>query len=160
MATVRHLSTKAPVIAWRQGHYGLAAVAAGAIGYQTGMAVDERCDFAQHARVRRPQPPDKKKDLKMPRHVYLSLFGRSVSGSVAESLINNGHLRGTLTCTDPACCTNGASSMSAEWRQHAVRARARELAELDDMPNAGWRLNHVARLAERAADAPARRTRF
>ncbi len=43
--------------------------------------------------------------------------------------------------------------MSAEWRQHAVRARARELAELDDMPNAGWRLNHVARLAERAADA-------
>lgn len=155
LATVRHLSAAAPVIAWRQGQYGLAAVAAGAVGYQTGPGVDERCDFAQLSRTRRPKPPpppDKKKELKMPRHIYLSRFGRSVSGRVAEVLINNGHLRGSLTCTDPACCPNGASSMTADWRQHAVRSRARELDELNKMPDAAWRLNHVARLAERAAD--------
>jgi hypothetical protein len=38
------------------------------------------------------------------------------------------------------------------WRQHAVRARSRELDELQRMPGAAWRLNHVARQAERATD--------
>jgi hypothetical protein len=42
--------------------------------------------------------------------------------------------------------------MTTEWRQHAVRSRARELDELSQMPDASWRLNHIARLAERAAD--------
>jgi hypothetical protein len=153
LATVRHVGAAVPVIAWRQGQYGLAAVAAGAVGYQTGPGIDERCDFAQLSRARRPKPPPKeKKELKMPRHIYLSRFGRSVSGRVAQALIDNGHLRGTLTCTEPTCCPNGASSMTTDWRQHAVRSRARELDELNRMPDASWRLNHVARLAERAAD--------
>ena len=153
LATVRHVGTAAPVIAWRQGQYGLAAVAAGAVGYQTGPGVDERCDFAQFSRARRPKPPPEKgKGPKMSRHIYLSRFGRSVSERVAQTLISNGYLRGALTCADPACCPNGASSMTTDWRQHAVRSRARELDELKQMPDAGWRLNHVARLAERAAD--------
>lgn len=153
LATVRHVGAAAPVIAWRQGQYGLAAVAAGAVGYQTGPGIDERCDFAQLSRARRPKlPSEKKQELKMPRHIYLSRFGRSVSSRAAQALMDNGQLRGTLTCTDPACCPNGASSMTTDWRQHAVRSRARELDELNRMPDASWRLNHVARLAERAAD--------
>jgi hypothetical protein len=95
LATVRHLGAAAPVIAWRQGQYGLAAVAAGAVGYQTGPGIDERCDFAQHSRARRPKPPSEKQtELQMPRYVYLSRFGRSVSGRVAQALLDNGHLRG------------------------------------------------------------------
>ncbi|ART67314.1 hypothetical protein BTO20_00695 [Mycobacterium dioxanotrophicus] len=154
LATVRHLGAAAPVIAWRQGQYGLAAVAAGAVGYQTGPGIDERCDFAQHSRTRRPKPPsEKKNEPKMPRHIYLGRFGRSVSGRAANALLGNGQLQGTITCTDPICCPDGASSMTTNWRQHAVRSRARELDELSQMPDASWRLNHVARLAERAADA-------
>ena len=122
-------------------------------GIRRGWVLMSGATFAQLSRARRPKPPPKKKqELKMPRHIYLSRFGRSVSGRVAQALMDNSFLRGTLTCTDPACCPNGASSMTAGWRQHAVRSRARELDELDRMPDASWRLNHVARLAERAAD--------
>jgi hypothetical protein len=88
----------------------------------------------------------------MAKRIYLGRFGRSVSGRVAEVLLNSGYLRGTLTCADPACCPDGVSSMTSGWRQHAVRARSREMEELQRMPDDAWRLNHVARLAERAAD--------
>jgi hypothetical protein len=75
-----------------------------------------------------------------------------VSGRVAEALLSHGYLRGTLTCGDSACRPDGVSSMTSDWRQHAVRSRSREMDELRRMPDGAWRLNHVARLAERAAD--------
>jgi hypothetical protein len=153
LATVRHMSAAAPIIAWRQGQYGLAAVAAGAVGYQTGPGTDERCDLADFARARRPKPPPKPgKGPRVTKRIYLGRFGRSVSGQVAEALMNSGYLRGTLTCADTACCPDGASSMTSDWRQHAVRSRARELEGLRRMPDTAWRLNHIARQAERAAD--------
>jgi hypothetical protein len=61
-------------------------------------------------------------------------------------------LRGALVCNDPmTCCSDGATSMSTNRRQHALRTRARELEELGAMPDTAWRLNHVARQAEGAA---------
>lgn len=151
LATVRHVAGVAPTIAWRQGQYGLAAVAAGAAGYQTGPGTDERCDLPTFQRSRRPNDR-KPEDFRMQKRVYLSEFGRSVSGKVAQELLSSGYLRGALTCTDPArCCPNGASSMLDNWRHHALRSRSRELEELREMPNAAWRLNAVARKAERAA---------
>lgn len=154
LATVRHMAATESVIAWRQGQYGLAAVAAGAAGYQTGPGTDERCDLPGLARARRPKPPPEPgKGPRATKRVYLDRFGRSVSGRVAEALLNNAYLRGTLTCADAACCPDGASSMLADWRQHALRSRARELERLGQMPDSAWRLNDVARQAERAADA-------
>ncbi len=151
LSTVGHVSRRVPVIAWRQGQYGLAAVASGAVGYQTGPASDERCDLPGHGRNRRPQPgPDRSGGTS--RRVYFGAFGRSVSARAAEILLTAGSIRGGLTCTSPACCPDGASSMLSSWRQHAIRARSRELDELASMPDASWRLNHVAREAERAAD--------
>jgi len=41
--------------------------------------------------------------------------------------------------------------MLSHWRQHALHARAREVDVLRAMPDSAWRLNHVARRAERAA---------
>jgi hypothetical protein len=153
LATIRHMSASSSVIAWRQGQYGLAAVAAGAAGYQTGPGTDERCDLADFSRSRRPKPPPEPgKGPRMSKRIYLGRFGRSVSGRAAESLLSGGYLRGTLTCADAGCCPDGVSSMKSDWRQHAIRARARELEELQRMPDAAWRLNHVARQAERAAD--------
>lgn len=153
LATIRHMGAAAPVIAWRQGQYGLAAVAAGAIGYQTGLGTDERCDLAEFSRTRRPKPPPEAgKGPQMPKRIYLARFGRSVTARVAEILLNSGYLRGALTCADATCCPDGVSSMMSDWRQHAVRSRARELDQLRRMPDTAWRLNHIARLAERAAD--------
>ena len=41
--------------------------------------------------------------------------------------------------------------MMADWREHAVRARSRDLQELQAMPpSVTWRLNSVARSAERS----------
>jgi hypothetical protein len=150
LATVAHVADAAPAVAWRQGQYGLAAAAVGAAGYQTGAGTDERCDLPAHSRSRRPQPPAG--EFRMQKRIYLREFGRSVSGQAAEALLANGYLRGALTCAVPTCCPDGASSMLSNWRQHALRARARDLDELRAMPNMAWRLNHVARQAERAAD--------
>lgn len=155
LATIRHVSAVADTVAWRQGQYGLAALAAGAVGYQTGMGIDERCDLAAHARSRRPRQPTDEDDNGGPRsskRIYLAEFGRSVPARVADVLMNNGHLRGSLVCADPSCCRDGYTSMRTDWRQHAVRSRAAIAAELERMPNAAWRLNHVARQAERAAE--------
>lgn len=151
LATIGHVANRVPVIAWRQGQYGLAAVAAGAVGYQTGPASDERCDLPGHARNRRPKPGPAASGGPQKR-VYLGALGRSVSAKAAEALLSNGSTRGGLTCADAGCCPDGATSMLSNWRQHAIRARARELEELASMPDASWRLNQVARQAERAAD--------
>lgn len=150
LATVHHIAGMADAIAWRQGQYGLAAVAAGAIGYQTGPGTDERCDLSAFARARRPKL--QKSSPRMPKRVYIGRFGRSLSSQTIEALIGNGYLRGALACADATCCPDGISSMLADWRQHAVRSRARELDDIRKMPNAAWRLNHIARQAERAAD--------
>jgi len=56
LATVRHVAAAAPTIAWRQGQYGLAAAAAGAIGYQTGPGTDERCDLPASPETADPSP--------------------------------------------------------------------------------------------------------
>lgn len=150
LATVRHVTDAAPAIAWRQGQYGLAAAAVGAVGYQTGPGTDERCDLPAYSRTRRPTA--KKGEFKMQRRIYFREFGRSVSSKVADALLSHGYLRGALTCDEPAtCCPDGASSMKSNWRQHALRSRARELDELRAMPDAAWRLNYIARQAERAA---------
>lgn len=150
LATVHHVAGTADIIAWRQGQYGLASVAAGAIGYQTGLGTDERCDLPALGRARRPKL--KKSSPRMPKRIYVGRFGRSLSSTAVEALIATGYLRGALACTDATCCPDGTSSMLTDWRQHAVRSRARELDDIRAMPNAAWRLNHVARQAERAAD--------
>lgn len=40
--------------------------------------------------------------------------------------------------------------LASKGRRHAVRARARELQELADIPNEAWRLNHIAKRAASA----------
>lgn len=149
LSTVAHVAAQHPVMAWRQGQYGLAALAAGATGYQAGPGVDERCDLPQLARRRRPT--DQQAGFGAPRQVFIPLFGRSVPGPAAAVMLADRHLRGSLVCHDPACCPDGASSMIDSWRQHALRARARQIEEVSAMPGIAWRLNHIAGLAARAA---------
>ena len=59
------------------------------------------------------------------------------------------NLRGGLVCPE-TCCPDGATSMLNNRREHAIRARAREVQELAKMPAAAWRLNKVASDGERS----------
>ncbi len=153
LGTVAHLAAEAPVMAWRQGQYGLAAVAAGAIGYQTGPGTDERCDLPNFARTRRPKPEGAPSGFGTTRFIYTALFGRSFPEKAAAAMLENRHLKASLVCIDSSCCPSGVSSMVDDWRQHALRARGRQLDELRAMPNASWRLNAIATQADRAATA-------
>lgn len=149
LATVRHVATAHHTIAWKQGAYGLAAVAAGAAGYQAGPGTDETCDLPSAGRSRRPRA--RIGEFGRPKRIYLSRFGRSVSARAADALLGHPSTRGGIICKDTTCCQDGASSMVMSWRQHALRSRVRELRELRSMPDSAWRLNQVARQAARAA---------
>lgn len=149
LATVRHLANVTPVLAWRQGQYGLATLAAGATGYQTAARSDDRCDFGEFSRNRRPS--ENPTSFVTQKRIFLAPFGRSVSGKAAQALVDSRHMRGRLACMDSNCCTNGKTDMFENWRQHNLRARARQIDELAAMPDAAWRLNFVARQAEHAA---------
>jgi hypothetical protein len=151
LGTVAHLAAKAPVMAWRQGQYGLAAVAAGAMGYQTGPGTDERCDLANFARRRRPKPEGVPGGFGTTRFIYTALFGRSFPEKAAAAMLENRHLKASLVCIDSSCCPGGASSMVDDWRQHALRTRGRQLDELRAMPDNSWRLNAIATQSDRAA---------
>jgi hypothetical protein len=152
----RHAAGRVPVIGWRQGLYGLALTACGAAGYETGAGQSERCHYPEFWARRRPQDDDAESSAHGSAYVYFSTFGRSLPRNAGRALLDNASVRGSLVCVDDAgCCPDGAKSMIGEWREHAIRSRARELQEMQRMPaSIAWRLNRIARGADRSlADA-------
>lgn len=154
LTTARHVAQHRTAIAWRQGLYGAALTAAGMTGYETGAAQHEACHYPQYAANRRPQPPAGPDSDQTTggggAFVYLAPFGRSVTRTAGQTLLNDPALRASLVCSAETCCPDGATSMVTSWREHAIRSRAREVQELAKMPTATWRLNKVARDAERS----------
>ena len=156
LTATRHASSRVPVIGWRQGLYGLALTACGAVGYETGAGQTERCHYPEFSARRRPSGDAEAAQEGGNAYVYFSTFGRSLARGTGQALLANPSLRGSLVCVDEAgCCPDGATSMVNEWREHAIRSRARELEDLQRMPaSVPWRLNRIARGAERSlADA-------
>lgn len=147
------------VHAWRQGAYGAALVAAGLQGYETGVTYGESTDLAAAARCRRPAPPpeateDEEKQGGGGVGVYIPALGRSVARQAVEALDAHLPTRALLVCDDPVlCCPHGMqSTLGAGRRAHAVRSRARYLAQIDQMPTqASWRLHKIAADAQQAA---------
>jgi hypothetical protein len=153
LSTTQHAANQARVVGWRQGLYGAAEVAVGAVGYETGAAQYERSIYPSMMRNRRPRTALPEQQGGAGAYVYLQNFGRSIRRSEAAALFADPATKAAILCTDEDCCPNGATSMSIQWRQHAVRSRYAELVALDEMPaQATWRLNKVARDADRAAD--------
>jgi sugar phosphate isomerase/epimerase len=138
------------VIGWRQGVYGPALVAAGLDGYECGTIFAEQSDIAAFVGARRPR--ERKSGAFAAHGVYVGALGRCVSPKLARLLFAERRLAGRLTCDSPQCCPGGAASMArSRGRPHAVRERARRLAELDAIPNEAWRLNHLAKQAAGSA---------
>jgi hypothetical protein len=150
LVAARHVASFGlPVIAWRQGVYGPALVAAGLRGYECGMGIGEHANVSGYVNSHKPR--DREGTGFSAQGIYLPAFGRSVAPKVARVLLANRVLRGRLVCDAPRCCPRGAESMLAsKGRPHAVRARSRELTELAQIPQASWRLHHIAKRAASA----------
>jgi hypothetical protein len=147
IVAAQHLrSAGAPVIAWRQGAYGPALVAAGLDGYECGMGIGEHANVRNFITTRKPREKDSTPFAAQ--GIYIHALRRSVPPTVARVLLNDRRLRGRLICDSVRCCPRGADSMlDSKGRRHAVRARARDLQELAEIPNPAWRLNHIAKQA-------------
>ena len=148
IVAARHLrSAGTPVIALRQGVYGPALVAAGLDGYECGMGIGEQTNIPSTISARKPKADDSTTGF-TPQGIYMSAFGRSVPVKVARVLLDDRRLRGRLVCESIRCCPRGTDSMlESKGRAHAVRARARALEELAEIPNPAWRLHHIAKQA-------------
>jgi hypothetical protein len=146
----RHLrSAGTRVIAWREGAYGPALVAAGLDGYECGMGTGEQANVRGFMNTRKPRKDDGTPFAA--RGIYIPALRRSVPPKVARVLLDDRRLKGRLICDSVRCCPHGAESMLvSKGRPHAVRARARELEELADIPSEPWRLNHIAKQAASA----------
>jgi hypothetical protein len=153
MTAVQHAAdTGVRVLPWRQGIYGVALTGVGAAGYETGPGRAEAAHYPELMARRRPtEKPSTGGGGEA--NVYFSAFGRSIDRVAATAMLSNRLLRAQLVCPESSCCPDGASSMTTGWREHAVRARHRELVEIERMPAApSWRLNKIARDAEQAAE--------
>lgn len=148
----RHLqSFGTSVIGWRQGFYGPGLVASGLAGYETGIATGEFCDVRSTIQGRKPPKPGQKRRGGGGVGIFLEPLGRSVSAPAAQVLLGELSMRPKVMCDDERCCPHGPQSTIDHSREHAVRSRARVLANLDAMPHRTWRLQAVAKDARGAA---------
>lgn len=108
----RHLATfGVPVLAWRQGIYGPALVAAGLRGYECGMGIGEAANARGYIRQHKPRDEDGSGGFAA-QGTYLSVLGRSVPPKVARVLLADRSMRGRLVCDSPRCCPRGPRACS------------------------------------------------
>lgn len=133
------MSNRPNLIAWRQGFYGPALVAAGFGGYETGIGQGELTDMAARAASRRTKKKGKPFGAS---GVFIAALNRSVGRASGRVLLDDRHLGAQLLCDVPGCCATLQDTI-ARGRHHAVKARAAKLAALDAQPSAVWRLNDI-----------------
>lgn len=148
LASVRRAGRIAPVIAWNQGLLGELCVAAGAIGYSTGIGWREKWDTAARMRDRRvPREPGPM----APRSVYIGKLGRSIPKKTLQELVGRRGIAPDLPCPPGGCCRNGASGLLFDARWHSLCARVaslRQLAETDRR----FHWSHLRTRAEQGLD--------
>ena len=115
------------------------------------LGTGERADVRAMIARRGPRPAGQARGGGGQTMVYLEPLGRSVPRPIAETLLGDRGMRARLMCDDERCCPDGISSLLDDPRPHAVRSRARRLAQLDQMPHRSWRLHQVAKDARVAA---------
>lgn len=150
-AGMRLRSHGAPVIGWRQGLYGPGLVAAGLDGYETGIGTREGCNISSTVSNRKPPKPGKKRSGGGVPGIFVEPLGRSISSRASDVLVAHDSLRVKIMCDDQRCCPKGAASTRDHRREHAVRSRARGLANLDALPHPIWRLHQVTKDAHEAS---------
>lgn len=137
------------VVAWRQGIYGPALVAAGLAGYECGLGTGEQTNVSRRQASRKPSNKESKQGGGGT-GIFIETLGRSVSRSIGNVVFGNPSMKPKVLCDDESCCSSAIATLD-QSRHHAARARARLLREISDQPHSSWRLNHVARQASSAA---------
>lgn len=148
LAVTGQLASRHSVIAWRQGLFGEASVAAGAAGYETGIGWGERCDLRDRMAGRRTPAGDGFSA----RPVYVHNLGASLPKRSLTALMTIPAMAARLTCLDPSCCPNGKQAMLGDARAHAVRARTARLAAVDAAGHPRWAWKLVADRAHQSLD--------
>jgi hypothetical protein len=146
--TMQRMAKELYVVGWRQGVYGPALVAAGATGYETGLATGEQCDIP--AIVSRRRRERSKTSGGGGPGMFMEAFQRSLPISVSEILMADDQLRAQLMCVEAICCPDGLESTRDDKRGHALRSRSRQLRDLERQPHKRWRLYQVERSAYNA----------
>jgi hypothetical protein len=140
------LADVAPVIAWQQGALGELAVAAGAIGYETGIGWRERCKLREAAAAHRqpavPAPIGA-------RPTYVQRLMRSLPRPTLAAAVQHPALVAELTCLNGDCCPEGRSALTHDAREHSVLARARSLQGLASIDSPRWRWHDLEERATR-----------
>jgi hypothetical protein len=144
-------SVAARATVWRQGVYGPSLVAAGLTGYEAGIGSSEQTNIAASLRSRRPRADGTKKNGGAGPGIFLEPLGRSVPTVVGQSLLGDLAMRAKLMCDDETCCPNGVADTLDRRRTHALRTRARVVADLDSIPQTEWKLQKVENHARLAA---------
>lgn len=147
--TAQRVRATVETIAWRQGVFGPGLVAAGLDGYECGMGTGEQSNVMSQLSNRRPKADGKHGGGGGP-GIYIETLRRSIPKKASELLLADVHMRAQLICDDESCCESWKATL-AKPREHAVRARHRQLASLDEQPTSRWRLTHTAREAQQAA---------
>lgn len=140
VAAIQELRRYAPVLAWNQGIFGEAAVAAGATGYETGIGWRERCDLRSAAASHR-RPPQTANFGARP--VYVPALRRSLPKRTLRALLES-RVGPQLLCMDYRCCPDGAASLLGDARAHALRQRAHDLHLLDRIDRPDWLWQRLA----------------
>jgi len=142
---IEWLSSRYPVVAWQQGLLGEVCVAAGAIGYETGIARHEHCDLQSAKATRRAPLKDGPRSAPP---IYVPCLGRGIPKNSVKEIRIHRALWHRVLCDDPQCCPDGEAVL-ADARQHAIVSRARDLAALSQIQRPSWRW---ARLAGRSRE--------
>jgi hypothetical protein len=142
LAVTRRLTRRHPVLAWQQGVLGEAAVAAGAAGYECGMAWRERCDLraAMAAHRRRPSGGGA-------RPVYVAALKRGIPKASLRALLEHPRIAPELVCLDVSCCPGGRRALLDDSRAHAIRARLRNVEAVAQANRSAWRWHLLAQEA-------------
>lgn len=145
---VEDIGRRWPVIMWQQGLLGEVCVAAGAIGYETGIGWRENCDL-QTAMGRYRVPSTGHPGA---RPVYIEALRRSLPKRTVERLQHERGVWSRMICLDQECCPPAGGGLLADARQHAITSRARTLNALALPQAAHWRWAHVANDSGRSLD--------
>lgn len=145
-------------IAWRQGIYGAALVAAGLDGYECGMGTAEQSDVTGRQFARKPKRNERRSGGGAP-GIFIEPLGRSVPRAVGLALLGDPSMRPKVMCDGgDACCPSPTVTIDRP-REHAVRSRARSLALIAAQPASRWRLHHVFQEATTATTVAAQANR-
>lgn len=148
LGSITRAAHTAPVIAWNQGLLGELCVAAGAIGYSTGLGWCEKWDTAARMRDRRYE---REPGPMAPRPVYIAKLGRSIPKKTVQELVTRRTIAPDLPCPPGGCCRGGAAGLLGDARWHTLYARVASLRQLADTDRS-FRWNELRARAEQGMD--------